>query len=791
MKRINILKYSVLIILGLILNVKNIYCQSMKEPASVYQLGNQLEYITFVTDRDLYLAGETIWFSANCLLKENHQASTLSNILYLELFNAENKSFRRDKFSLNSGQVSGSIQIPDEIPTGNYFLRVYTQYLRNFSYDACLMQWISVINPETPIPESRNLAVDSIEIVPDGMDMISNLPARVAIRIPEMILQNAETFIVEDQNQKAIREIDVLSNGLAEINFTPIDSTEYFLKVVMKSGELMRLAFPAASDAGVSILAEIEGDSLVCEIACSPKFNLVENQIQLVLIHHELDDLYETDLSAGDQKQTIRISEQYLQDGLNYIVIKDKENSIYQYKTLYLSLKKVIQIPIHLNKDSFLQRELIELDLTNSIFEPKDTAKLSVSIVKHGTHEDWNNLLPLNYIENPELITPSLLLNGEGSPDLIKQVEIAIILHKNNSSDDINNKLNKKYSPLVYLPEIRDVSISGTVRDKRAGKCASGVQVFAAVLFRNFQIHSTKTNEDGNFIFSLHNLTGIHDLFLYAGQNSDQELELFINTDFSEEYPTITDRFIPPDTSAKQLIEELWTNHQVTNIFSPETKLLAASNDLPFLFGDEMKTIRLVDYINLSTMKEVFNEIVPSVMLREADEHFHFSVFDKESEMLFRDPLLLLDHVPVLNPDDIMKIHPSQVESIGVISKVYVLGNNTYQGVISIKTRNGDFAGINFPSGSAFTEYQTITPATIFPGTVYNQNEYNDKHSPDFRTLLYWNPEFTLTSGKNYIKFNASDHSSEYDIIIRGCTKSGKYCFGKSSLKVVKDILKE
>jgi hypothetical protein len=183
-------------------------------------------------------------------------------------------------------------------------------------------------------------------------------------------------------------------------------------------------------------------------------------------------------------------------------------------------------------------------------------------------------------------------------------------------------------------------------------------------------------------------------------------------------------------------------------------------------------------------MKEVFDEIIPFVKLKETDGHFRFSVFDKETEMLFRDPLILLDHIPVSDPDEIMKIHPSLVYSVGVITRVYVLGSNTFQGVISIQSKTGDFAGISYPSGSVFVEFQTLTPSSklTFP-TYDNINTFN-KHLPDFRTLLFWDDDIKLSSLNHAFTFYTSDHCSAYDIIVRGFTRSGKYCYGKTTFKV-------
>ncbi|MCD4663641.1 MAG: hypothetical protein K8R68_00120 [Bacteroidales bacterium] len=55
---------------------------------------------------------------------------------------------------------------------------------------------------------------------------------------------------------------------------------------------------------------------------------------------------------------------------------------------------------------------------------------------------------------------------------------------------------------------------------------------------------------------------------------------------------------------------------------------------------------------------------------------------------------------------------------------------------------------------------------------------------PDFRTLLYWNPELLISQGDNTLNFYTSDNTGDYDIIVRGVTKNGKICFGKGSISI-------
>ena len=107
-------------------------------------------------------------------------------------------------------------------------------------------------------------------------------------------------------------------------------------------------------------------------------------------------------------------------------------------------------------------------------------------------------------------------------------------------------------------------------------------------------------------------------------------------------------------------------------------------------------------------------------------------------------------------------------------------------GIIRITTKTKDFAEISFPDESVFLEYQTVTPQSypIFPNYL---NATNKNRIPDFRSLLYWNSDISITNKNKVIKFFASDHCSDYEIIVKGYNKNNQYVQGKSFIKIEKN----
>ncbi len=112
------------------------------------QINNYSEQTILNIDRSLYITGESINFSVLILNNENYNNKLLSKILYIELITPNGKQVVGKKYRIENSKCFGAISIPDNLNSGNYYLRVYTKFMRNkgpASYD---YQYIKIINPQ-------------------------------------------------------------------------------------------------------------------------------------------------------------------------------------------------------------------------------------------------------------------------------------------------------------------------------------------------------------------------------------------------------------------------------------------------------------------------------------------------------------------------------------------------------------------------------------------------------------------------------------------------------------------
>ena len=159
-------------------------------------------------------------------------------------------------------------------------------------------------------------------------------------------------------------------------------------------------------------------------------------------------------------------------------------------------------------------------------------------------------------------------------------------------------------------------------------------------------------------------------------------------------------------------------------------------------------------------------------------------MLDKKTNVLYGEPLILLDNIPIVDVNELMNIPPPMVERIDVINSTYVYGDHVLRGIVMVKTNTDNFAGIALPVSSTFLEFDAVSTSSGESQTDANSSNFKNPRIPDFRNVLYWNPNVMLDKNENSITFYTSDDEASYDIIVRGVTNDGRFISGNASFTV-------
>ncbi|OOQ61092.1 hypothetical protein [Mucilaginibacter pedocola] len=98
-------------------------------------------------DKPYYSAGDTIWFKSYVTI-DQHAPTVLSTIVYVDIYNAQDSAIRFLKLPVVNGVASGNIPLPPaDFKQGNYHLRGYTAYMRNYDPEYFFNKNLIIGNP--------------------------------------------------------------------------------------------------------------------------------------------------------------------------------------------------------------------------------------------------------------------------------------------------------------------------------------------------------------------------------------------------------------------------------------------------------------------------------------------------------------------------------------------------------------------------------------------------------------------------------------------------------------------
>lgn len=336
-------------------------------------------------------------------------------------------------------------------------------------------------------------------------------------------------------------------------------------------------------------------------------------------------------------------------------------------------------------------------------------------------------------------------------------------------------------SYIEYLPEIRGITISGKIIDKSTKLPQKDIYVSLSEPKHGEYFSIYKTNDQSRFVFSLPYMQGPHDFFIQSEYSGSLSSEILIDNGFCNKPVKLPYVAFKLNEEEIRLLKYLAIDQQLSERFLLNKDTLsdsqhAKTEPLPF-YGSKKVVYFTEKYIELPNIEEFINEIIhEATIIKEKGETSLISM--KRTYLSNCPPLILLDNVHVNNDDQLLKISLNRIEKVEAINLDYVVAGMRYYGIISVYSKNKNFAGLDLNKNSVFFTYELFSDRDT--GYDYNIRS-NDPRIPDRRNLLYWNPDIQLSADKKTtISFYTSDSKGDYIVYVRGKnSKDKKDIYGK------------
>ena len=225
------------------------------------------------TDKDVYLAGETMWIKAYFLDASMLLADTLSKEVYVELLDMNQNSVNKIILRNKQGFSNGDVLLKDTLKEGNYQLRAYTSWMRNFDGDYFFFKAITIKNPnyENVVTQSRlkeliqfNKNIKSkeseyfVSFFPEGGNLVAGKQSNIAFKAETALGTplDIKGSVLDDKGNQ-ITDFQSIHDGMGVFKLTPNPEVKYTAKVTFANGLTQNYTLPQTLQKGTIMRVDI------------------------------------------------------------------------------------------------------------------------------------------------------------------------------------------------------------------------------------------------------------------------------------------------------------------------------------------------------------------------------------------------------------------------------------------------------------------------------------------------------------------------------------------------------
>ena len=756
-----------------------------------YLKNNFQEKIYVHTDKEIYLAGEIIWFKVYNVEAYTNLPINLSKVVYLEVLDSENKPVLQNKIALKEDGGHGFINVPTNLNSGNYTLRCYTNWMKNFDSAYFFHKQITVYNTlkEEVLPGKQPLSKKyNIQFFPEGGNLIADLSNKIAFKATD---HTGESYLfnaaILDMNSDTVSKFKSSELGIGSFNFIPKIGQNYKVVINPFKGNQFTETLPVIFEKGVVLnVNNLNSDELGVVI----QNNLGHNSKFNLVIHSGPKIVFSKEIETNKTIEEIKIPLQTLNDGISHFTLFNNLGNPICERLYFKRPASLLDIKVKSEKDNFKPKELVKLNINQSFKNLPVAANYSIAVYQTDTTINQNDI-EANFWFTSELKGKIENANWYFKDAPLADLDNLMLTHgwrRFKWENVLNSTNNDAYQ---YPLEIEGHIINGTILNSINSKPLFDKQLYLSVPGRNFDFYTSISNQNGAFSFYTRNFYKGNEIIVQPASLTDSLASISVNSPFSTNFFKSELKDFNPRLNQNYLLKRSVASQVNAAYLSKFLQAdLSISNDSSHFFKKAGKVYKLIDYTRFNTMEEVLREYVPEVNVTIRQKNYYLSVFDEKVQDFYADaPLILLDGVPMLDAgNSIMKIDPLKVERFEIMLNTYLYGRGVFKGIVNFKTHKGDLANYTLPKSALVLDYPNLQTPIEFYSPMYDGDSTNLSRIPDYRTTLYWNPNLkTDKNGNTEVNFYTSNFEGKYIIDIQSITKDGLMGSQKSIIYVNND----
>ena len=777
-------------------------CLSFKPGDPIEKLLKQLakltanypqEKIHLHTDKPYYAIGEDVWFKAYVVTAEKNGPSSVSKVLYVDLIDDQNIIKKKLTLPIENGLAKGNISLLDTLASGNYRLRSYTNYMRNFADDFFFEKKIKVGNIiDTAQQQEKNPKQKiSLKFFPEGGELIAGIRSKVGVKalVNNGAGINLSGYIINRNNDK-VAEFSTVHAGMGVFALTPLKAERYRAIITLADGKNMAFDLPNIQESGYNLAVSQNAEKINLKIAASG--DLIAQGKQIIIIGQTNGVIYATLTGKIDEhamKASLPKSDfptgiaQFTLFTAEYKPIAERLAFINNSDSLKISI-----LPKH-QESATKKKSSYGIAVTDANSNPID-GNFSVSVT---------NADQVQINEDDETSIFSSLLLSSDLKGFIEQPNYYFNLANTNREEYLDHLMltqgwrrfvwqdviEEKEPNITYRPE-QSLEISGNITSLYNKALPNAkVKLFSITPGLNLNL-DTISDAKGNFMFDRLDLPDSASFLIQSkmGKNNKYIRIRLQDRPFAKEeaFSGSAINMAPYLQGTKAMYEELDKYHMLSKGIMLKPVVIKGKTPLKIIkpVPNSQNASGIADYVvtkktldkEISMMSAFFK--IPGLYTKNG-KIYRFG----RGSITSRKPMLLIVDGLYIDQDDdptfLNSIRPQDLEGIEVLLRNYNLvtyGSEGVAGVIYITSKTGAIRG------EAATNIAKVTNAGFTPIREFYAPDYDDPKTDqqmrDLRSTVYWNPNInTSVYGKADLSYFNTSLPGKYRIVIEGMDSYG------------------
>ena len=780
------------------------------------------------TDKDSYIAGDTIWLRAHCADAATHRPVAASRYVYVELRDDRGSLVRRIKLLSRDSVYSGYLPTQSLERFGDYSLTAYTLYMRNQGPDYFFKKPLTIRPYRESRRTQRNTSVRKVSdfdvsFFPEGGYLIDGYDCCVAFKALGDDGGSVEvTGVVKNDREEVVDTLRTLHGGMGCLRFTAHTGERYYAECTMAGGKTERFDLPASNNlACVLRVLQTERDFTVMVQSGRP----LPKGLRL-LVHCRGNLCYFREWN--DDLPSLIFERDKLPGGVLQILLLDKAGNALSERLVFNRGEELATTDMQV-RGSLKQRTKVTLSVAATDPDGRPAAgDFSIAVtdraaVPAATSGSIYSTLLLTSELRGTIETPDWYFEGR---DAARVAALdALLLTQGWRRYDVPAAVRGEYATPAYPLEVGQ-EIAGRINKGGLWNRKKKLDRYEMRMIVPRWHYSSQAPIDKEGRFALNGFD-FPDSTLYvlrpaAAKGLLPEATVKVARDSFPEVGTLprvpeTDAASPYLAQARHYIEQRGqtdmrnilidtvyvTHHKRLESTRPEHRL--ASHTWTAEQIKEAGGATLLDFLAMIPGVNVFDRAVtykgsiPKFMVEGSLDEPEVGVGigvpvlvrRSQAELLgIQDPNAVFKYTDTYRNPPICFTYPLDwIKRIDLIEgpEAAFLGHKDCSAIFSLTLKSG--AELENSVSSAPSIYVAVaspigyqTPAEFY-APAYATEKARRSMAPDYRTTLYWNPsvEFDET-GRATVEFYTSDAPADYDITIEGITQTGKIVCRRSTV---------